>query len=236
MNNLGREQRRIIVQGVIVYRRWFSLKAELLEVFGSDLTVVNAARVSFHKEKSEVDESDKRLLLYLAKHEHISPFFHPQLRFRLTMPIWMAREWFRHTVGFARNEVSRRYVEEEPDIWIPSSVHKRNPGGNKQGRGELHEDSDELVQLMQEHAAVTTFLYNHMLEKGVAPEIARGVLPVNLHTEFIETGSLAAYYRLWKLRNTEGANEEVRAMANEVWEKVSEHFPCSCEALKTYDA
>ena len=208
------------------------MKVELLEVFGNDLTVVNAARVSFHKEKKELDESDKKLLKYLASHDHISPFFHPQLRFRLSMPIWMVREWRTHQIGFARNEVSRRYVEEEPEIYIPNLIFKRNPGGNKQGRGELHEESDELRTLFEEHAAVTTYLYNHMLEKGVAPEIARGVLPMNLYTEFIETGSLAAYHRLWKLRNSEGANEEIRTMANEVWSKVSENFPYSCEALE----
>jgi thymidylate synthase (FAD) len=79
-----------------------------MEVFGSDLTVVNAARVSFANESKELSERDKNLIVYLAKHGHISPFFHPQIRLRLKMPIFVAREWFRHTVGFARNEVSRR--------------------------------------------------------------------------------------------------------------------------------
>ena len=82
-------------------------KVELLEVFGSDLTVVNAARVSLGKHVDEFTERDAKLCKYLADHDHISPFFHPQARFRLKMPIWMAREWFRHTIGFARNEVSR---------------------------------------------------------------------------------------------------------------------------------
>ena len=91
-------------------------KVELLETFGSDLTVVNAARVSLGKEVYQMTEKDGRLIKYLADHDHISPFFHPQARFRLKMPIWMAREWFRHTVGFARNEVSRRYVDSPPTL------------------------------------------------------------------------------------------------------------------------
>ena len=81
---------------------------ELLGAFGDDLTVVNAARVSFAKESTTLDEKDVKLINYLAKHNHITPFFHPQVRLRLKMPIYVAREWFRHTIGFARNEVSRR--------------------------------------------------------------------------------------------------------------------------------
>ena len=88
---------------------------ELLETFGSDLTVVNAARVSFAKESAAMTGADEKLIKYLAKHNHISPFFHPQLRFRLKMPIFVAREWFRHTVGFSRNEVSRRYIDTTPE-------------------------------------------------------------------------------------------------------------------------
>ena len=83
---------------------------ELLETFGDDLTVVNAARVSFDKVSTELTEGDKKLIHYLAKHDHVSPFFHPQVRFRLKMPIFVGREWFRHTIGFARNEVSRGYT------------------------------------------------------------------------------------------------------------------------------
>jgi len=88
---------------------------ELIDTFGDDLTVVNAARVSFDKTSTELTEGDKKLINYLAKHNHISPFFHPQARFRIKMPIFVCREWFRHTVGLARNEVSRRYVDTQPE-------------------------------------------------------------------------------------------------------------------------
>jgi thymidylate synthase (FAD) len=92
---------------------------ERLEVFGSDLTVVNSARVSFGKEVTEMTDRDEKLISYLAKHDHNSPFFHPQIRFRIKMPIFVAREWYRHTIGFARNEVSRRYVDTPPECWVP---------------------------------------------------------------------------------------------------------------------
>ena len=88
---------------------------EVLEIFGNDLTVVNAARVSFAKESTVMTGGDEKLIRYLAKHSHTSPFFHPQVRLRVKMPIFVAREWYRHTVGFARNEVSRRYVDTPPE-------------------------------------------------------------------------------------------------------------------------
>jgi thymidylate synthase (FAD) len=112
---------------------------ELMETFGNDLTVVNAARVSFHKESDfepivdqsgktnyQLCERDQKLIQYLAEHKHIAPFFHPQLRFRIKMPIFVVREWYRHTVGFARNEVSRRYVTDAPDFFVPQHLRQRN--------------------------------------------------------------------------------------------------------------
>jgi thymidylate synthase (FAD) len=114
---------------------------ELLETFGSDLTVVNAARVSLGKEVTEFTEKDARLLSYLAEHDHVSPFFHPQARFRLKMPIWMAREWFRHTVGFSRNEVSRRYVDDLPEFFLPEALRTRS-ATKKQGSNDDVHDQD----------------------------------------------------------------------------------------------
>ena len=104
---------------------------ELMETFGDDLTVVNAARVSFAKESTVFEPRDEKLVQYLANHDHITPFFHPQLRFRLKMPIYVAREWFRHTVGFARNEVSRRYVDDRPECYLPPEESLRERDTNK---------------------------------------------------------------------------------------------------------
>ena len=123
---------------------------EMLETFGSDLTVVNAARVSFAKEVTEFKEGDQKLINYLVKHNHISPFFHPQIRFRLKMPIFVAREWFRHTIGFSRNEVSRRYVDDEPEIFVPSDLRARD-SNKKQGSKDTNiENNEKMVEKIRD--------------------------------------------------------------------------------------
>ena len=208
------------------------MQIELLEVFGTDLTVVNAARVSFGKESLSLSDKDIRLIKYLAKYKHISPFFHPQLRFRLKMPIWMAREWFRHEVGFARNEISRRYVESDPEVWVPDHLFSRSESGNKQGHSEiLVEDEGYWREFFDRELHHSADSYIALLRAGVAPEFARGILPMNTMTEFIETGSLAAYARLVQLRNTESANDDIRTYANNLAEYVKQAFPVSWEAL-----
>ena len=206
---------------------------ELLEVFGNDLTVVNAARVSFAKESSEFSEQDGKLIKYLAKYNHVSPFFHPQLRFRFKMPIFVAREWYRHQIGFARNEVSRRYVDTTPECWIPSpdQIRERDPK-LKQGSKETQVDNaDEIHQLMKTHTEINVMLYEDLLSKGVAPEIARCILPQSMITEFIETGSLAAYARLYKLRTDPTAQRETRRYAEMIGELIEPLFPISWKAL-----
>lgn len=204
---------------------------ELLETFGSDLTVVNAARVSLGKEVTEFTEKDARLLSYLAEHDHISPFFHPQARFRLKMPIWMAREWFRHTVGFSRNEVSRRYVDDLPEFFLPEALRTRS-ATKKQGSNDDVHDQDELFrQFMVEECTGALTTYTLLIGQGVCPEQARMVLPQSMMTEFIETGSLAAYARLVKLRTSPDAQKEIRDVAEMVSKTMSEAFPVAWSVL-----
>ena len=219
---------------------------ELLEVFGSDLTVVNAARVSFHKE-SHMDpipdqegggivgyrlaERDEKLINYLAKHQHVTPFFHPMLRFRLKMPIFVAREWFRHVVGFARNEVSRRYVTEPPEIFVPEKLRKRDKNIRQGSSPDSVESNDALVSEMREYAQKSVDYYNRLLESGVCPEQARMILPQSMYTEFIETASLSAYARLVNLRSVQGAQKEIRDYAFLVAELVKFDFSVSWKAL-----
>lgn len=206
---------------------------ELLEVFGNDLTVVNAARVSFAKESHEMNLADEKLINYLAKNNHTSPFFHPQIRFRLKMPIFVAREWYRHQIGFARNEVSRRYVDAEPECWVPSAEDLRQRDKNlKQGSKNIPvEGSDDLRIIVKTHMDGCVSLYNHLLNQNVAPEVARCVLPQSMITEFIETGSLAAYARLYGLRNDPHAQKEIRVYAQKVGDILSVKFPVSWKAL-----
>ena len=204
---------------------------QLLEVFGSDLTVVNAARVSFDKESVAMEPRDEKLISYLAKHGHNSPFFHPQVRFRIRMPIFVAREWFRHTVGFARNEVSRRYVDDEPEIWTPTVLRARDANKKQGSKEEPIENNSERVEQIQKYMKESVVFYNSLLADGVAPEIARAVLPQAMFTEFIETGSLAAYARLCGLRLDPHAQAEIREYAGAVSEAMAEAFPVSWKAL-----
>jgi thymidylate synthase (FAD) len=204
---------------------------ELLEVFGSDLTVVNAARVSFHKEATEFTDRDKGLVNYLAKHEHISPFFHPQARFRIKMPIFVAREWFRHTIGFARNEVSRRYVDEKPEVWIPDEFRERDPNLKQGSRENTIPENAAIREMYCDAMRSALDTYDRMLAAKVAPEVARAVLPQSMYTEFIETGSLAAYARLCKLRLDPHAQREIQDFAAAICFLLEPKFPVAWEAL-----
>lgn len=206
---------------------------ELIEVFGDDLTVVNAARVSFDKTSVELVEADKKLINYLAKHNHISPFFHPQIRIRIKMPIFCAREWFRHTIGFARNEVSRRYVDTPPECWVPDDIRERDPKVKQGSKSTPVEDSDAVYQIIKEQTESAMACYKTLLDRGVAPEIARAILPQSMYTEFWETGSLAAYARLCGLRLDPSAQKEIRLYAGLIHEMMLEAFPVSWRALMT---
>jgi thymidylate synthase (FAD) len=205
---------------------------ERLEVFGNDLTIVNAARVSFAKESTEMSLADEKLIRYLARNNHITPFFHPQVRFRLRMPIFVAREWFRHTIGFARNEVSRRYVDDIPSCWKPVGALRMRDKSVKQGSQEkLHPEENSILSKWGDMEKQVLAFYNEMLEKGVAPEIARGILPQSMYTEFIETGSLYAYARLCKLRLDGHAQKEIREYADRIHKCLLAAFPVSWKYL-----
>ncbi|NDE15515.1 FAD-dependent thymidylate synthase [bacterium] len=218
-------------------RRWTAPDGvgfvELLDTFGDDLTVVNAARVSFAKESAEMCERDGKLIKYLADHHHVTPFFHPQARFRIKMPIFVAREWYRHQIGFARNEVSRRYVDSRPECWTPANedLRARDPRAKQGSR------PDPIAEAAWSQARIEKFqreavaFYEELLGVGVAPEIARCVLPQSMYTEFIETGSLAAYARLCGLRLGPDAQREIQAYAGAVSELMEGAFPVSWQAL-----
>jgi thymidylate synthase (FAD) len=206
---------------------------ELLDTFGSDITVVNAARVSFAKEVTEMKAGDEKLVKYLAEHDHVSPFFHPQARFRIKMPIFVAREWYRHQIGFARNEVSRRYVDTVPECWTPapSELRERDPRAKQGSKENAVDSSPALHESIREFNEGAVYLYQKLLGEGVAPEIARTILPQSMYTEFIETGSLAAYARLCGLRLGSDAQVEIRGYATGLSTLLAPRFPVSWPAL-----
>jgi thymidylate synthase (FAD) len=206
---------------------------EVISVMGSDLTVVNAARVSFAKEVQEMTGRDEGLIRFLVKHNHNSPFFHPQIHLRIKMPIFVAREWYRHTVGFSRNEVSRRYVDSRPEIWYPqvAGLRARDPKLKQGSKDEPVDDAESVLSEIRASGESAVELYESLLSRGVAPEIARTVLPQGMYTEFVETASLAAYARLWGLRTDPGAQREIQTYARALEKLLMPYFPVSWAAL-----
>jgi len=212
------------------------MKAEYVDHMGDDLRVVNAARVSFDKESyltddERIQERDKKLINYLATHGHWTPFAHPMITMRETVPIFVARQRFKHMVGFTYNEVSRRYVDDTPEFFTPAVWHSRPDGSVKQGSGGEHPASDhwraQYISL-KEHVLD---LYHAMIEEGVAPEQARMCMPQSMYTSYYVTGSLAAWARAYKQRSDAHAQQEIQELAKD-WDDVLRwHFPVCWEAL-----
>ena len=209
-------------------------RVDLVNCPDDDNTIVDAARVSMDKDHTEyTDEQNARLIKYLAKHNHITPFFHPMLRFRFKMPIFVARQWFRHVVGCSRNEVSRRYVNSEPEFF--NKAQWRYKADNvKQGSSEEILTMQDFVDVDGYHLDVVqmaTEAYNFMLERGVCAEQARMVLPQSMYTEFIETGSLAFYARVFDLRIDAHSQKEIQEYAKALDVLIRPRFPVAWEAL-----
>lgn len=208
------------------------MSVQLIDTMGSDLSVVNAARVSFHKESflldGEVSEKDVKLISYLATNNHWSPFAHTSLQFRIKAPIFVARQLVKHQVGGVWNEVSRRYVDDEPEFYKPKAWHKR-PVNVKQGSSEetLMEDYEWFDMPVE----VALEAYTLMLKEGVAPEQARMVLPQNTMTEWIWTGSLMFFARVCKLRLDAHAQQEAQEIAKLIAAQIPQKFEHSWKAL-----
>jgi len=200
---------------------------------GDDLLVVNAARVSMDRRHDVLTEADVRLLKYLASHKHWSPFAHPQLTVCVDAPIFVARQLFRHQVGLAVNEVSRRYVSSEPELFTPDGFRQAPAENIKQGSGGPlpavnQEAAWQIYDLLIHHALEA---YDAMLDHGVAPEQARMVLPQAMMTKWYWTGSLFAFYRVVKDRMDAAAQTETREVAIGLDRCLKKLFPHSYSAL-----
>ena len=207
------------------------MKAEYISHMGDDLTVVNAARVSFDKESAEVSYSDTKLIKYLASHGHWTPFSHPQITLRYTVPIFVARQEFKHIVGFTRNEVSRRYVDGTPEFYMPEVWRSRPEGSVKQGSGSEPMDSEYWHGHYTNYLSFCQSMYSAMLIDGMAPEMARMVLPQSMYTSYYITGSLAAFARMVKQRTDSHAQVEIQELSRHVSEIIEPLFPVSFAAL-----
>lgn len=223
-------------------------EVDLVELMGSDMSVVNAARVSFDKESNweydhSTDEytlpaSDAKLIKYLADHNHWSPFAHCFLSFRIKAPIFVARQLVKHQVGLAWNEVSRRYVDTEPEFYIPNVFHNRPDASIKQGASaEAMKKTDMWGETLHDFCDEALALYKEAINEGMAPEEARIFLPLNTMTEWIWSGSLMAFARVCNLRLDSHAQGATREVAREIFFHLDTEFPESTKALvKDYDA
>ena len=201
------------------------MNVDLIDVMGSDLTVVNAARMSFDKHHEEFKENDEKLIAYLAKHGHWTPFGHPQIGFRISAPIFVARQLVKHQVGLVWYEVSRRYVDTPPHFYI-TDKWRRRAENKKQGSAETLVDlQGQDYDYIQAAAAASVEAYSHLLSIGVAPEQARMVLPQSMYTEWYWTGSLYAFARVCKLRTSPDAQLETKEIADEIEDSIERKFP-----------
>lgn len=203
---------------------------------GDDLTVVNAARVSFNKESEEFGDRDEKLIRYLAKHKHWTPFAHPQITLRIKAPIFVRTQLFKHKVGFTENEISRRYVTFEPEIYNPMWRSAPTNGAKQGSNGFISDEAtnnrlDFLYGVVTENIEV----YKKLLELGVAPEQARAVLPQGTYTEWWWTGSLSSYARVYSQRIDAHAQWEVQQYAKGIGEIIEKLYPISWKVLTSND-
>ena len=197
---------------------------------GSDLSVVNAARVSFAKAHEKFDEDkDPKLINYLGKHGHWTPFGHGSLQFHIKAPVFVARQLVKHQVGLVWNEVSRRYVATEPEFYTPL-IWRGAPDNKKQGSSDVAIDIDpnDFIQMMDSAKC----MYEHLLEMGVCPEQARMVLPQAMMTEWYWSGTLMAFARVCNLRCKDDVQLETQMVAYEIDKLAKDIFPVSWKALR----
>ena len=210
------------------------IDVKLIDKMGSDLTVVNAARVSFANKHEEFnDKKDSKLIGFLAKHGHWSPFAHCSMQFHIRAPIFVARQLVKHQVGLSWNEISRRYVDTEVEFYEPE-VWRGKADDKKQGSSDEEIDINprqDMVNDYQNALRSAKWTYEELLRKGVAPEQARMVLPQSMITEWYWSGTLYAFARVCNLRLHETAQEETRLVANKISQHIRDSFPVCWVAL-----
>lgn len=194
------------------------MKAELINYFGDDLMVINAARVSYGKEKLSFDEKDSKLIKYLVEHKHVAPFRHPQLQFRIECPIFVERQIFKHQVGLSANSISGRYVDFSDKYYLTQNLRKQSKSSKQGSEGFV--DRPDLIEKINKHIESSKDLYAELCDADVSKEQARIILPLCLETQFIWTGSLLAYIHFWDLRLKPDTQLETRLIAKQMLDLV----------------
>lgn len=207
-----------------------NMEVTYLDGMGNDLSVVNAARVSFDKMSEDLTFRDVNLIAYLAEHDHWSPFAHTSISLRIKAPLFVARQLGKHQVGLVWNEVSRRYVDSEPEFYVPDIWRKRSKSVKQGSADEPAFNKSDSVWI-EESIQQQLETYTKLLTSGVCPEQARMVLPQCTMTEWIWTGSLLAFVRVCRLRCDEHTQRETQEIAFAIKEILGEHFPISTRAL-----
>lgn len=229
------------------------MKVELVDYHGSDLLVVNAARVSFSKEAKweelddihlKLSDRDAKLINYLAREKHVLPFRHPQITLRCCAPIAIARQLGKHQVGLSWSEESRRYIDSSPSFFYPEAWRKRAEN-IKQGssdelittmtfRNNVESWEGEVADFYQLHIEQSEQLYQSMLDSGVAPEQARFVLPQGMEVNWVWTGSLLSFFEMYRLRSEGHAQKEAQDFVAMVRDVIAPLYPVSWKALEEH--
>lgn len=192
---------------------------ELIDYFGNDLMVVNSARVSYGKQTDSFGEKDEKLIKYLVDHKHTSVFRHPQLQFRITCPIYVERQLFKHQVGMSANSISGRYVDFS-DTYTRIKEWRKQSTNSKQGSEGLIEDQEYCFNIEDNVINTCMDAYQSLINAGVSKEQARSILPLNLNTSFIWTGSLLSFLHLFNLRLKSDAQQETREIVQQMLDLV----------------
>ena len=212
---------------------------EYVSHMGTDLSVVNAARVSFGAGKEEVDEKDIKLINYLMRHNHSSPFEHCVLTFKFTVPLFIRSQHHRHRT-WAYNEISRRYTSIDMKFYEPSEFRTQHKSNRQASNveGMINPDMSKGMtsgvtasRMVKDHHAQSLFLYTRLVEEGVCREQARGVLPQNLYTQYYGTANLHNLLKFVSLRVHEGAQWEIQEVAKACLTIAKQHFPHSVESF-----
>lgn len=225
------------------------MKVEYVDHMGTDLSVVDAARASFDKKSSweckdphecvndlgcgycNLKQEDAKLISYLTKHNHWTPFAHTAITLRMQAPIPIRTQCFKHKAGFVENEESRRYISGAPGLFRPENFRKAPEGSVKQGSGEIHQDTDYFASRYEEMCTDAIKEYEDWIERGVCPEQARFLLPQGVLVNWVWTGNLASFARFYGLRTDPHAQKEVQDLAKMVGDIIEPLFPVSWKAL-----
>ena len=219
-------------------------KVDYVDHMGTDLTIVNSARVSFGKNKDQIDDKDKKLINYLVAHKHTSTFEHNVITFRCKVPLFVRSQHHRHRT-WSYNEISRRYTSVDLEFYEPEcfrTQHKSNrqASNDEEINPDINEFSNRPLpvqpyfasEAVKNHHMRSVSLYNTLLSKGICREQARGVLPQNLYTEYYATCNLNNLMKFISLRTHEGAQQEIRSLADAMLKISSEIWPCAVNAYR----